>query len=271
MDYGFPRLYEDGTITVCKAIKGIKRPGKGGRELGKKKKSFELTGRKKKLIRCSAIRQFLAKDRKILFCTLTFSKKLPKSYENEKWSNECFSKFMENLKENYGLRSYVVVREDQNKHGEYHLHFHCLLEIPFADFKVLNRAWCHTWGGRMPFSRNAFTTGRQKFAENITQVAYYITKYIGKSEKSYNEGNHPDTRVYFISENVLSKPQIINENTLIYLVTKYQPTVYSNEHYSVYLIRDFFCLPERFAPYKRPPKPKKPKPIPDAMQPNFCF
>jgi hypothetical protein len=102
-------------------------------------------------------------------------------------------------------------------------------------------------------------------------VAYYITKYIGKSEKSYNEGNHPDTRVYFISENVLSKPQIINENTLIYLVTKYQPTVYSNEHYSVYLIRDFFCLPERFAPYKRPPKPKKPKPIPDAMQPNFCF
>ena len=44
---GFPRLYEDGTITICTSIKGVKRPKDYSMQvLGKKKKSFELTSRK---------------------------------------------------------------------------------------------------------------------------------------------------------------------------------------------------------------------------------
>ena len=77
MDYGFPRLYEDGTITVCKAIKGVKRrkiDSKTMTKLGKRKKSFELTSRKKRLIRCSAIRQYLSKKKQcnVLYVDLSW-------------------------------------------------------------------------------------------------------------------------------------------------------------------------------------------------------
>lgn len=298
LEFGLPRLYEDGTITICKGVKGVRRTGKktGGKALGSRKKSFELTPRKKRLIRCSALRQYITKKHKILFCTLTFPVKLEANEANEKWANECFSKFVENLKQNYKLNSYVSVREHENKKGSYHLHYHCLFDIPFTNFKTLNKAWNHTFRDRMPFSPNAFTTGTAKFAKNIKQVASYITKYIVKSDHNHPEKiskerlvkmhwrellsieqkfieymSHLNTRIYFIDHKTTSQPEIITENTLIYLTTKYECRFFVQDHFSVYQLINFSCLPSDYV-WKKPPKkePKK-KIIPDSFQPNFNF
>lgn len=295
IEFGFPRLYEDGTITICKSVKGVKHSGKskGGKQLGLRKKSFELTARKKRLIRCSAIRQFYTAKYKILFCCLTFPVKLEATEENERWANQCFSKFVENLKQNYKLQSYVSVREHENKAGSYHLHFHCLFDIPFTNFKTLNKAWNSAISDRMPFSANAFTTGKQKFAVNIKQVASYITKYIVKADylrlktsdiikMSWRELlnyeiklkeylSHLNTRIYFIDHKTTSAPQIIDENTLIYLTTKFNFNFFVQDNYSVYTIQGFSCLPEDYVIKKPRKKEPKKKIIPDSFQPNFDF
>lgn len=250
-EFGFPRLYEDGTITVCKAIKGIKRPGKGGYSLGKRKKSFELTARKKRLIRCSALRQFLTKKNKLLFATLTFPGKV-----SQKYANETFHKFVDNLTKNYKLHSYVAVKEN---HKSGNPHFHVILDIPFTDFRVINKIWNNTFNDRFNFSPNAFTTGRIKFVSNVKQVASYISKYISKAEKHEGYQELITTRIYFISHNVLSNPVLIPENTLIYLLTKYQNTQFSDDHYSIYFLKNVALLPETFILPKEKPSPKREK------------
>lgn len=284
-ELGFPRLYEDGTLTVCRSIKGVHRPkSQGGRALGKRKKTFALNSRKKRTIRSSAIRQFITRKRKILFCTLTF----PKTVTHE-YANKCFSKYVENLSKNYALKSYVCVKEN---HESGNPHFHCLFDIPFQDFKLLNKAWNHTFNDRFKFSPNAFTTGRRKFAEDIRQVGSYITKYITKAEfrnisneelikLSWQELLKIEieyikyqkliaTRTYFISENVLSRPQIISENNMIYLITRFEHKVFFSDQYTIYFLKDFADLPENYQ-LSLEKKVKKPKIIPDAMPINLDF
>lgn len=253
MEWGFPRLYEDGTITICKSIKGIKRKGRAGRAgraLGIRKKSFELTPRKRRLIKCSAIRQYLTRKNNCIFATLTFPGKV-----SQKYANECFSKFVNNLTNNYKLNSYVATKEN---HKSGNPHFHIILDIPWTDFRTINQVWNNTFNNRFNFSRNAFTTGRNPVISNIKQVVSYITKYINKAESKEIE---PETRLYFISDNVLSKPGLIDDNTFIYLITKFQYQLKSEDHFSIYFIKNLTCLPE-FYISKRPEKidkrPKKP-------------
>jgi hypothetical protein len=292
-EYGFPRLYEDGTITICNAIRGTHRHDLKEEveknkfvTLGKRKKSFELTGRKKRLIRSSAIRQFITKKRNILFCTLTFPGEV-----TQKYANQCFSKYVENLKLNYALKSYIAVKEN---HVSGNPHFHCLFDIPFQDFKNLNRAWNFTFRDKFSFSANAFTTGKRKFVENIKAVSHYITKYISKAEKPFFDIKNEDlikmnyrellelekkdqafnelisTRIYFISENVLSSPKLIDDNTLMYLRTKFQHDIHVTDDYTIIFLKDFADLPENYLIPKRK-KPKKKKIIPDSLPYNLDF
>ena len=240
MNFGFPRLYEDGTITVCKSVKGHKKNLKREidyKKLGKRKKSFELTSRKKRLIKCSAIRQYHLKKYSLKFVTLTFPGKVNQSY-----ANECFSKFIDNLTNNYKLYSYVAVKEN---HKSGNPHFHLIIDIPFVDYRILNKAWNKTFSDKFNFSNNAFTSGRNSVISNIRQITSYVTKYISKAENSDNELK--ETRIYFISTNILSNPQLIDENTLIYLTTKFKYKFYSNDHYSIYLIKNLSCLPEFYS------------------------
>ena len=240
MDLGYPRLYEDGTITVCKAVKGHCKGKKREidyKSLGKKKKSFELTSRKKRLIRCSAIRQFYLKKYSLKFVTLTFPGKV-----NQNYANECFSKFVENLSKHYKLNSYVAVKEN---HKSGNPHFHCIFDLPFTDYRLLNKIWNHTFNDRFKFSNNAFTSGNNSVVRDIRQITAYITKYIIKAENSDNSIN--ETRIYFISSNVLSNPQLIDENTFIYLTTKFKYTTKIDDHYSIYFVKKLSCLPEFYS------------------------
>lgn len=242
------RLYEDGTI-----IKTADSPGRnlrGGAIPGCIKKTFEIKAKHKRLIRSSAIRQALTAKYKILFCTLTFPREISQ-YD----ANKCFSNFVDNLKTNYKLHSYVAVKEN-TKRGR--PHYHCLFDLPFTDFKKLNRAWIRAISDYMPGSNNAFTTGRNPIVSDVHLVARYISKYITKA-KTAQETVKPTTRQYFLSENIAARPGVIDWNTLIYLLTKRKYSLYQGDFFTVYKIHDFAILPEKLTTPKRPPPKKPPK------------
>ena len=127
------KLYEDGTITITPAgrRKGcLSEQEKITRrermlEISHIKKTFCFSSKEKRKVKSSAIRLFRKKTNSIKWFTLTFSCPVP-----EPDANNCLSKFFENLKQNYELKDYVIVRENQNKAGEYFLHYHVLADIP---------------------------------------------------------------------------------------------------------------------------------------------
>lgn len=59
----------------------------------------------------------------------------------EKMTNYSLSKFLENLRKNYGLVSYVWVLEKQ---GNGNPHYHCIFDMPFQDIKTVNQIWVET-------------------------------------------------------------------------------------------------------------------------------
>lgn len=170
---------------------------------------------------------------------------------------------MDNLKTNYKLHSYVAVKEN-TKRGR--PHFHCVLDIPFTDFKKLNSAWCSSFRNYMPGSNNAFTTGRRPIVSHVHDVSRYITKYITKTEAA-QQTVKPESRQYFISENIQSKPGLIQFNTLIYLLTKSKYSIYVGDWFTVYKIHDFATLPEKWTTKPKPP----PKIPPKLLQKNDRF
>jgi hypothetical protein len=233
------RLYEDGTLISCADSMG--NPGaKGGQELGKRKKSYRLKQRHKRLIRCSALRLAVLARRPVLFCTLTFPEQIDPGT-----ANKCFSNFVDNLKTNYKLRNYVATAE-LTKAGR--THFHCILDIPLRNYQDYNKAWTATFPNHFARPRNSFRTGSAKYrnpwTKDVRRVAGYIAKYITKTPGGDLYPIQYDARKYFISSEALTKPEEINYNSFIYYVTKYGSTVHVGDHFTVYRLKDFVILPE---------------------------
>lgn len=229
------KLYEDGTIIDYSPSPGARKPP-GGVLNGKKRKTFELNGKHKRFIRSSAIRQALTAKYRLLFATLTFPKDL-----NEHEANKCFSNFTDNLQTNFKLNSYVAVKELTLKGRP---HYHILLDIPFTDFKVLNKAWCSSFRHLMPGSNNAFTTGHRPIISSVKDVAAYITKYITKVEKA-QDSLKPETRQYFISKNVHCNPAAISKDMLHDLLSAHGYEKYEGDYFTWYRLWDYSVLPER--------------------------
>ena len=240
-------LYEDGTIIRFARSPGGRPPG--GRANGLKTKHFVLSGKHKRVIRSAAIRLFLKKHYGILFCTLTFTQDI-----EETAANKCFSNFMDNLKTNFKLVDYVAVKELTKKGRP---HYHCLLDIPFTDFKKLNKAWIATFSALMPGSRNAFTTGRQPIIRDIHTVVRYITKYITKVERS-NFETKPATRQYFISRGTACKPVLIPDWLRSYLVQTHRPDEFEGDFFTWWRLRDWAEIPEDYLA-RVDPSPEKPQ------------
>jgi len=265
------KLYEDGTITITplhKRTGQLSEIAKAERakilkERGKIEKVFRFSSREKRHVKSSAIRLFHARKNSIKWFTLTFTNKDISEVD----ANKCLSKFLENLKKNYHANDYVIVRESENKNGSYHLHYHCLLDIPYKSFAKLNNAWCRACSGFMSYSPNALTSGKKKIIDNIQGLCGYITKYIGKSDQESK------TRVYFISEGAQSKPAVINFNNYVYLTTSFESRSIVKDHFTIIFLKNFAFLPEMFLLKTIQKRKKEPKiiKIPDSFQPNFDF
>jgi len=270
------RLYSDGSLTVVnsgvRARKPINRKNivKGSIEaagiiqtnyksLGSIKKTFVMSPAVGRVIRSSAIKQFLTKKHSIHFLTLTFPEKV-----DEKKANKYLSKYLDNLYKNYKLKSHVITKE---LHKSGNPHYHCLFDLPWTDYYNLNVAWNAVFKNDFKYSPNALTRGKFPIVKNIGGVAKYISKYISKA---YSEIFM--TRIYFTSRNVLDRGTLIDFNTFLYLTSKFKHKVKFDEYYTIYRLEKFAALAKWFILPKNKPKiHKKPKIIPDVMPLNINF
>lgn len=267
-------LYEDGTISMTPVhrYRGLDEVQKQARKevmtkRGKIIKTFTLDKSKKRKIRSSCIRMFRTKTYSIKWFTLTFS-----AVVDQAQANKHLSMFLENLKKNYHATNYIVVKED---HLSGNPHFHCLIDIPFTDFALLNSVWCNTCSDIMPYSDCAFRTGDKKIIDTIQGVGFYISKYINKAPGQ--DGNKSLTRIFFISHDCISKPLKITTNQFVYLITRFKFFSEHGDYYDMYFLKDFAYLPEMIFQNedlnrkKHPPgEPKKVK-IHDSIQANLNF
>lgn len=256
------RLHEDGTLISC-----ADSPGgniKGGRYYGNRSKSFRLKKRHRRLIRCSAIRLAMLAKRPVLFCTLTF----PQSIDPGT-ANKCFSNFVDNLRTNYKLKNYVATAELTKKGNT---HYHCLFDIPRTDYKALNKAWVSTFPNSFDRPPNSFRTGSDKhrnpWTKDVRRVAGYIAKYITKIPGGELYPEQYAARKYFISSEALTKPELISYNSFIYWTTRQEHTVYSGEHFTVYKLKDFVCLPEFEKVFQQSTRAHDPPPTRDDPRGN---
>jgi hypothetical protein len=202
------RLHENGNLTITRyshrdkedpdsySIDQIKKKT----EAGKKTKSFSINSRHYRKIASSSVKLWKKKRNKVIFLTLTFPVKI-----SEQDANICFSKFIDNLKHNFGLHSYIAVKElnSQARIGV-NPHFHCIFDIPFVYVAKLNRAWIRTFSEFHPGSANALRLGSPDHGtvvKNANRLVKYICKYTAKSR-----GNSYKARCIFISHNITSKP-----------------------------------------------------------------
>lgn len=172
------------------------------KENGKKEKTFRIDNKTYRKISSGAHLMVKASKHKTLFVTLTFPKF--KRKHNEKEINQCFSKFMENLHNNYGVKNYIAVKEYGEDNGR--AHFHLLLSIKFTDFNLLNSAWCAAISNISEPSRNAFTTRKDHIIiRSPGRALRYACKYFSKSR-----GTVSKSRLVFISNNLLSHVEEIH-------------------------------------------------------------
>jgi len=168
-------------------------------ETGRMEKTFSINNQVYRKIASGAHYMIKEAKYKTLFITLTFPKF--KKQPNEKEINKCFSRFMENLHNNYGVTYYIAVRERGRIRGRYH--FHLLLSIKFVDFALLNAAWCSAISDIAGYSVNAMQSDRKTlFITRPGKALRYCCKYFAKQR-----GSRSKTRIVFLSMPLLIKPK----------------------------------------------------------------
>lgn len=174
-------------------------PGHQARKkLGKSDKCFKIDNVTYRKISSAAHDMVKSSKTKTVFLTLTFPKF--KIKPNEKQLNQCFSKFLENMRRNYHCSGYVAVREYGENNNR--VHYHLLCAIPYTRFTVLNRAWCHAIADICDFSPSAIRTTKESvFIRNPARALRYVCKYFAKSKHTRSK-----SRLVFISNNLIKAP-----------------------------------------------------------------
>lgn len=166
---------------------------------GNLKKSFRIDNVNYRKLSSSAHYLVKKSKYKTLFLTLTFPKF--KTEYNEKQINECFSKFVENLRSHYNCSGYVAVRERGERFNR--VHFHILCSVPYIPFNVLNNAWCSSISDICESSKSAIRTEKKTlFIHNPGRALRYVCKYFAKGR-----GQSSETRLIFMSNNLIRKPE----------------------------------------------------------------
>lgn len=221
-------LYENGNILVTPCFDRI-IPDKSN---GKKQKFYTIDAAAYRKVASSAVNLWAAKRHNITFFTLTFP-----FLANESEANICFSKFVENLKQNYGLKNYIATKE-RGEIGN-RLHFHCLFDLPFRDIRRLNKAWCNTFKNIAPFSPNAVSLPDRKHGGAVVRTqercVKYLCKYLSKSKNQQFE-----KPCLFISRQILSKPQRINADIVNMLEDTFESFYYEKEYFKVICLKNAY-------------------------------
>lgn len=194
------------------------------RENGNKKKVFQITSKIYRLMQSSAVNMFEERKHKVVFLTFT----LPTSI-TEKQATESFSRFLDNAKKTYNLKSFIYVKEiGQNNN----VHFHGLLEIPYFDFDLLKRAWYSAYSRySSDFHNNNIRVSEKHGAivETPEQAIKYVCKYASKSR-----GRGFESRCYGISRNIRGDGREVGNSTAVGLIDTLAKTCYKGEYFAIY-------------------------------------
>lgn len=168
------------------------------RQRGKIKKSYKIDNSTCRKIASAGQYLMRTNKNKCIFFTLTFPPFKRKASHNE--INQRFSRFMENIRKNYGCKGYVAVRELGGQRGR--IHFHVICAMPFIPFSTLNNAWLAALRDICRPSPNALQTEKNRSViYDAAGALRYICKYFSKVY-----GQESATRIVFISNNILSTP-----------------------------------------------------------------
>lgn len=170
-------------------------------------KTYSIDSKRYRQIKSSMNYLLAESDFKVLFLTLTFPPF--KKYCDDKTKNQLFSRFVENLRENYNCGGYIAVAELGRK-GTCRRHFHLLCAIPFIRFDRLNDMWCNTIKDYCDYSKNAVTSDKKTlFIRDPVKAVRYVCKYFAKTR-----GQRSGTRIFFASNNILIKHKSYYGNIL---------------------------------------------------------
>lgn len=181
----------------------------------KKQKHFSIDNTNYRKVASAAHHLVKTSPHKSLFLLLSFPPWLPgfNPYKNEKRLNECFSRFMENLRQNYNCAGYLAARELGHDNRRYHYHLVC--SIPFVPFANINAAWCAAISDICETSKNAIQSRKEnRIIQRLNSPARavrYICKYITKCK-----GQASKTRVLFMSNNLIKKPMPVRNEDAQY-------------------------------------------------------
>lgn len=216
-------IYSSGGNTT-RAIKRAK-------EYGKKKKTYSINTRVYRLIASSAVEQFNQKKCNIGFLTFTLPLEV-----NEVQATECFSRFLDNLKLNYKLKSIIYVKEI-GKGGN--VHFHALIEIPSFDFASVKRAWFSAYSRYSDnFANNNIRYDKESgyVVRTIDRAVKYICKYASKSR-----GRKFERRCYGITRRIRGgKRQITESDARMILDSVEDCKVYKGDFWAVHSTKKYF-------------------------------
>ena len=215
-------LYENGNIVICSTHNRIIPDPLNG----KKEKSYFIDKAEFRKIASSSVNLWHQRQHNITFFTLTFP-----FDANEEQANECFSKFMDNLKLNYGLKNYIATKE-RGENGENKIHYHCIFDIPFVAINKLNKAWCQTFRALGSYSGCAVRLPPRERGGAVVRseqrCVKYLAKYVAKSI-----GVKFEKPCVFISRSVLSKPQQIDQKTLYMIQDSCYRKEFANDYVTV--------------------------------------
>lgn len=219
----------NGIIPHCMLSGSMMCPGHRDRyKLGKQKKSYTIDHSTHRKLTSSAMYMYNESKNATLFLSLTFPEFKKNEYnhlliltEKERNTclnevNQCFSKFVKNLRQNYDCEGYIAVREFCPTSNR--VHFHIMSAIPFVPFYKLNAAWCSAISDISVFSKNAITSDPETrlIKNNPKHVMRYISKYFSKAK-----GQKNGTRLVFFSNNIIQRPKNYDA-TLESLLDKYK-------------------------------------------------
>lgn len=168
------------------------------KETGQQEKSFKIDNTQYRKISSAAHDLVKTSKYKTLFLTLTFPSF--KIEPDEQQINQCFSKFVENIRKNYNCTGYIAVREFGGNTNR--VHFHIICGLPYTKFDALNNAWCSAISEFCNYSKNAVRTTKETlFIRNPIRALRYVCKYFSKARGSVSK-----TKLIFMSNNLIKKP-----------------------------------------------------------------
>jgi len=190
------KCYESGVIQAYNVPYCTKK--KGGNNGGTKKYK-----RNKTKIYSSVSRQYHNRVNKIVF--ITFTNPADEIYRDLKECNIRFSRFLENLRKNYKLHSYLWVAERQKNEV---VHYHTFFDIPKFDIIAMRRAYNQSMQHDSTNCLRLPPNKKNTFLHNYSEACTYVTKYVTKEKTTELH------RVFGCSQNITSKPITINAHDL---------------------------------------------------------